>query len=167
MWTKLIALGATAVSALCATSACVFAEEEITTEAETGAAQLADQQFCGGIASIRCPDGYTCADDPSDTCDPDQGGADCGGLCVEDPPVTQCTPDPAKEYFLWDPAQCAAALFVCESGSQPFFDDCGCGCQEGVACGSTLCGAGQFCCNKSCSLCAPEGGACTQQFCSP
>ena len=39
-------------------------------------------QFCGGIAAITCPDGYVCVDDPNDTCDPNEGGADCGGTCV-------------------------------------------------------------------------------------
>jgi hypothetical protein len=38
--------------------------------------------FCGGIAGIPCPKGQTCVDDPSDSCDPKQGGADCGGICV-------------------------------------------------------------------------------------
>ena len=36
---------------------------------------------CGGIAAIKCPGGGMCADDPSDSCDPAHGGADCGGLC--------------------------------------------------------------------------------------
>ena len=39
-------------------------------------------QFCGGIAALPCPEGYKCVDDPNDTCDPSQGGADCGGICV-------------------------------------------------------------------------------------
>ena len=43
---------------------------------------LAEAQFCGGIAGITCPDGYECIDDPDDDCDPDNGGADCGGICV-------------------------------------------------------------------------------------
>ena len=38
--------------------------------------------FCGGIAGFPCPDGLTCVDDPSDECDPNSGGADCGGICV-------------------------------------------------------------------------------------
>ena len=33
------------------------------------------------------------------------------------------------------------------------------------SCGHTECGAGQFCCNRSCGICAPEGGSCTQQVC--
>lgn len=35
----------------------------------------------------------------------------------------------------------------------------------GEVCGTKVCGASQFCCNESCSICAPIGGGCTQQFC--
>jgi len=42
------------------------------------------KQICGGIAAIPCPSGKKCVDDPSDTCDPAQGGADCSGICVKD-----------------------------------------------------------------------------------
>ncbi len=41
---------------------------------------------CGGIAGLSCPDSLICIDDPSDNCDPKNGGADCIGLCVT-PPV--------------------------------------------------------------------------------
>jgi hypothetical protein len=33
------------------------------------------------------------------------------------------------------------------------------------ACGNNECGAGTYCCNASCGICAPTGGFCTQQFC--
>jgi hypothetical protein len=36
---------------------------------------------CGGIAARQCPGAGQCVDDASDDCDPDNGGADCGGLC--------------------------------------------------------------------------------------
>lgn len=36
---------------------------------------------CGGIAGIQCPGGGKCVDDPNDGCDPNNGGADCGGIC--------------------------------------------------------------------------------------
>lgn len=36
---------------------------------------------CGGIAGIRCPGAGSCADDATDSCDPQNGGADCGGRC--------------------------------------------------------------------------------------
>ncbi len=39
-------------------------------------------QFCGGIAGFPCrADDEECVDDPSDSCDPNAGGADCGGIC--------------------------------------------------------------------------------------
>jgi hypothetical protein len=38
--------------------------------------------FCGGFAGIPCKDGKMCVDDPRDDCDPSNGGADCGGICV-------------------------------------------------------------------------------------
>ncbi len=42
------------------------------------------QQMCGGIAGIPCSSGKVCIDDPTDDCDPDKGGADCSGICVDD-----------------------------------------------------------------------------------
>ena len=39
---------------------------------------------CGGFAGIPCPDGQTCVDFPLDECDPDNGGADCAGVCIDD-----------------------------------------------------------------------------------
>ncbi|KAK3325033.1 hypothetical protein B0H66DRAFT_636535 [Apodospora peruviana] len=39
--------------------------------------------FCGGFAGIQCKDKTKmCVDDPRDDCDPLNGGADCGGVCV-------------------------------------------------------------------------------------
>jgi hypothetical protein len=39
-------------------------------------------QFCGGIAGFQChDDNEECVDDPTDSCDPAHGGADCGGMC--------------------------------------------------------------------------------------
>jgi hypothetical protein len=38
--------------------------------------------FCGGFAGIKCKGGKLCVDDPTDDCDPKNGGADCGGICV-------------------------------------------------------------------------------------
>ena len=55
--------------------------------ATTAMAAPANNCFCGGIAGIPCPDGYTCVDDPSDNCDPATGGADCGGICIAPSPA--------------------------------------------------------------------------------
>lgn len=32
-------------------------------------------------------------------------------------------------------------------------------------CGDVVCGPNFYCCNRSCSICAPDGGFCTQQVC--
>ena len=50
--------------------------------------------FCGGFANIPCPDGQSCIDDPNDGCDPNAGGADCGGMCVKTETCgdAQCAP---------------------------------------------------------------------------
>jgi|SRR5581483_3455930 len=34
-----------------------------------------------------------------------------------------------------------------------------------VTCGTKTCGAGEYCCNASCGICAPEGYACIQIAC--
>jgi hypothetical protein len=167
MLTKVMALGVTALGIMVATSAygSGSAEEALRAAVMAGAVEPPEGEFCGGFAGIPCPDGYACVDDPSDDCDPERGGADCGGVCVAEEQATLCRLDPTKEYVSRDPAQCDTIRFMCEEGSHPFFDACGCGCQAGVACGNAVCGAGEFCCNESCSICAPEGGYCTKQFC--
>ncbi|KAK0638472.1 hypothetical protein B0T16DRAFT_226284 [Cercophora newfieldiana] len=40
-------------------------------------------EFCGGFAGFACKDkNKICVDDPRDDCDPLNGGADCGGICI-------------------------------------------------------------------------------------
>ncbi len=73
------------VAICCGVAACSGAD---VPDEPTGSA------FCGGIAGIACPDGQACVDDPGDDCDPQQGGADCGGICVDAPQCgdRQCGP---------------------------------------------------------------------------
>lgn len=103
-----------------------------TAEAQDTSAGLEEQsdggQFCGGIAAIQCPEGYSCVDDPTDNCDPNNGGADCGGICQKTPKPSDCD-DKDRTYVSRDPDRCAAIRFVCEPGQEAFFDECGCGCQ--------------------------------------
>jgi len=74
--------------------------------------------FCGGIAAFPCPGSGTCVDNPNDDCDPERGGADCGGLCecniralcvqglVFDPSPGVCACVPAGDG---SPKECSAA----------------------------------------------------------
>jgi len=87
-------------------------------------------QFCGGFAGIACPEGYTCVDDPNDSCDPNQGGADCGGICQK----SKCPKQSEDLYYVSrNPQECPAILFRCPEGFSAFFNDCGCGCQRDVS----------------------------------
>lgn len=95
--------------------------------------------FCGGIAAIACPEGLTCVDNPQDTCDPNTGGADCGGICMstdakqKKPKKNRCDySNPTQHFVSKSPDECAAIHFLCEEGSRPFFSSCGCGCQPGA-----------------------------------
>lgn len=124
-----------------------------------------DPGFCGGIAGFPCPDGYTCVDNPLDACDPKAGGADCSGVCVVDPCFKE-----GREYISTDSSTCSRMKFFCPADMQPFGDECGCGCEPvvipgGEACGSSVCTGNTFCCNASCGICAPKGGACIQIAC--
>lgn len=59
--------------------------EEISSSSPSSdaAASASSARMCGGIAGIACGDGEACVDDPSDSCDPSLGGADCSGICVQ------------------------------------------------------------------------------------
>ncbi len=67
------------------TGAMLMRVEEVTLlDMTNGSGGLASRSFavCGGFAGIKCSAGFRCIDDPSDSCDPKQGGADCSGICV-------------------------------------------------------------------------------------
>jgi hypothetical protein len=64
---------------------------------------LAAGPSCGGIIGKPCPGFGKCVDDPSDSCDPTKGGADCGGIC-------QCVQNvacDANSKFDGSPSVCA------------------------------------------------------------
>lgn len=138
--------------------------DEKTAEARAGCdGDDGHGRFCGGFGGIQCPPGLVCEDDPSDDCDPDRGGADCGGVCVPGDGDDDCD-SPDREYVSRDPGWCQAIFFRCDRGEVPFFDACGCGCEssgsDGIPCGDDACRQGEFCCNPSCGICAPLGGSC-------
>jgi hypothetical protein len=121
MFTRILLLGLLAAGA---------AQSELNTESDE-AQRPRDGQFCGGLAAVQCPEGLVCVDDPNDSCDPNTGGADCGGVCAD--PTRQKKPkcqynDPNMTYVSRDPNECPAILFTCPEGATAFFNDCGCGC---------------------------------------
>jgi len=84
----------------CAAATCLVGTtcEVIDGRATCTPAPSGGAPFCGGFAGIACPGAGSCVDDSSDDCDPERGGADCGGLC-----------------------ECSGALVLCSTGTQ--FDD--------------------------------------------
>jgi hypothetical protein len=127
--------------------------------------------FCGGIAGFPCPGAGMCVDDPNDDCDPEQGGADCGGLCQCDviglcvdgyvwngsPEVCGCEP-------VTNP--CAAVLCLEGTSCEVIDGEPVCVPQSGgQACGSVTCGKGLECCNASCGTCVQPGMSCIQIAC--
>jgi len=49
---------------------------------ENPPAPVPTKRTCGGYYAKRCPYGFLCVDDPEDTCDPKNRGADCPGVCI-------------------------------------------------------------------------------------
>jgi hypothetical protein len=89
---------------------------------------------CGGLSGSKCTDGATCIDDPSDACDPNNGGAGCTGICVS----LACGPSKAcpAGYKCGDDGTCRAVkiatcggleLKPCPSGTK-CIDDATDGC---------------------------------------
>lgn len=78
MFNRLVMVGAFAVGALLVGTGCggtaQAQETNVTQEQSVG-------QSCGGFAGTPCPSGLVCVDDPSDSCDPNNGGRDCAGIC--------------------------------------------------------------------------------------
>lgn len=152
-------------------SALAFAacqSETVPLSDEPPSGELGDfpgRTFCGGIAGFPCPEGLACADDPSDDCDPANGGADCSGLCVDD--GLPCTV-PGRKYVSTDVGVCARIRFTCDPGLVAFSNECGCGCEPSPRegrCGDNRCNPDEFCCNYSCGICAPKGGTCILTAC--
>ena len=130
---------------------------------------------CGGIAARPCPGSGRCVDDPSDSCDPQNGGADCGGICTcvenqlcvqgkvwdNSPDVCACVDESG------DDNPCIAT--TCLQGSRCELQNGApvCVSNGALACGSATCADGQVCCNPSCGICTQPDEACIEIFCEP
>jgi PrcB C-terminal len=131
-----------------------------------------DAPFCGGIAGFPCPGAGTCVDNPADDCDPNHGGADCGGLCQCNA-LGFCVPG-----YVWDssPEVCncvsvtdPCAVTLCQTGTECKVINGAAVCVSNgaLACGTNVCDKGLVCCNASCGACTAPGMFCTQQACLP
>jgi hypothetical protein len=152
---------------------------------------------CGGITGASCPGAGTCIDDTRDDCDPEDGGADCPGVCEcnalslctegyefdRSPGACTCvmTDDPCKSVRCRGGTHCEVhdgrplcvlddnpcAVVLCKTGTECVVKDGAAVCVStgGLACGSSTCAAGEYCCNASCGMCAPPGVACIQIAC--
>jgi hypothetical protein len=65
-------------------------DQTMSCSASGGAGSVCAATQCGGFAGLPCGKGEECIDDPTDDCDPNNGGADCGGICV--PESAACGP---------------------------------------------------------------------------
>lgn len=90
-----------------------------------------------------CPPLPMCIDDADDPC--------ANIKCAEG---THCEPTTPIACFT---APCKVAPALCVP------DDAG----GGGSCGGQHCGAGTFCCNAGCGICAPKKGACLDIICEP
>ena len=146
---------------------------------------VSNEQFCGGIAGIRCPAGQKCVDNPNDGCDPARGGADCGGICVPDttvhcggiagrpcPSGQRCVDDPSDSC---DPArggadcggicvQCVQNQ-LCIQGSHFDLASCSCVPDAPPSCDAVRCASGTRCIicrttNGPAPVCLPNGAIC-------
>lgn len=114
--------------------------------------------FCGGIAGIQCPDGQTCIDNPDDGCDPANGGADCGGICVDEPDPNSCEGSCGGQAAggCWCDDACAGYGDCCED------IDAVC---SGTPCGDEVCGGDEVCVTNVTQLgpqsrCEPVSAGC-------
>lgn len=110
-----------------------------------GAGEPPSSTFCGGFAGIACPAGQRCVDDPNDGCDPNKGGADCGGICVADV-------NPCAAVLCLAPSACVVknGVAMCVPAAPP------------EKCGDTTCPSGTTCCNPLRSICVKPGMVCIQ-----
>jgi hypothetical protein len=156
--------------------AAVRCKEGTHCEADAGSATCVPDEpsvFCGGIAGIECPGLGQCEDNPADSCNPDNGGADCGGYCS----CTALAKCQADYVFDRSPQVCGCvkpvedpcALVDCISGANCIVSNGEpiCVSNGSWECGPNTCAAGTVCCDALCGICTPPDSACTQGCATP
>jgi hypothetical protein len=94
--------------------------------------------------------------DPSGLCA--QCGADPTRLCTNGTNFDCCS----------ETEHCCATSGTCVTcRPNETFSPATCTCECAIPCCEKCCAPTEFCCNESCSICAPIDGACIQIFCGP
>jgi len=148
-------------------NACVAANAGASVGVE---GECAPGPSCGGLAGRRCSGSVVCVDDPSDRCDPSQGGRDCSGSCAC-PRVSPCVPGTQ-----WDPSPTVCACVadpcftvLCPIGTYCESKDGTARCEPGIhPCATVLCGPDTRCVVRDgVGSCEPIGHACATVLCPP
>ena len=88
--------------------------EVVDGEAVCTPSQGGNAPMCGGIAAFECPGAGVCVDDASDDCDPENGGADCSGICTcDDGVLVLCAPG---TIFDANPNVCSCVALAGDAG---------------------------------------------------
>jgi hypothetical protein len=109
---------------------------------------------CGGFAGIPCGANEECVDDPTDSCDPKNGGAECGGICQPKAPPPPPPPPACSGAWLDQNGTCRTPA----DGVYP----ASCCAGQSTPCGPSTCGVGKVCCNPLAGICTNPGEFCIQ-----
>jgi hypothetical protein len=118
-------------------------------------------EMCGGIAGITCASGLNCVldgtyPDAAGTCRPPLTRC----ATVRCTATTHCVDNGTSASCVPNGPSCAAIR--CASGYVCRETDGVGACVQGIACGTSVCGTGTYCCNPLRSLCARMGVLCIQ-----
>ena len=114
-------------------------------------------------AAAGCSAGVGDSGSGEDVSADESGVAPCHTKCKKCPPGKICAME--CQQIGNCPGSCSVIALCVEGYS---WDDATCSCvpNAGDACGAVTCPSGQVCCNASCGICTPPGGACIQVVCA-
>lgn len=82
LWANLLLCSIVTMAAACGGEGPIAEGEDHDAREEAVVMKDLPAFACAGFLGIDCPGEYQCIDDFRDDCDPQNGGADCSGICV-------------------------------------------------------------------------------------